>query len=65
MSRPCDLRDRLVMGLVSGAWVASTVYLFKFHTDLNFATWATFSGTVTCVYHWLCVHDDKIPDNNP
>lgn len=50
------------MGLVSVAWVAATVFLFVHHSDMNFATWATFSATVTGVYHWTTVHDDKTPD---
>lgn len=57
-----DLRDWLVMGLVTIAWVAATVFLFKYHTEMDFATWATFSATITGVYHFLCVHDDKVPD---
>jgi hypothetical protein len=50
------------MGLLSGAWFASTVFIFKYHTEINFATWATFSGAIISAYHWLIVRDDKTPD---
>lgn len=57
-----DYRDHVVMTLVSCAWVAATVYLFMFHSDVNFATWCGFSATICGVYHWLTIRDDKQPD---
>lgn len=65
MTRIRDLRDHVVMVLVSSAWIASTVYIYKHPSDMNFATWATLCGTMTGFYHFMCVRDDKIPDNNP
>lgn len=50
------------MVLVSSAWVASTVFIFKHASEINFATWSTFSGAIISAYHWLCQRDDKTPD---
>lgn len=50
------------MVLVTGAWVASTVYLFRHPSDMNFATWATLCGTMTGFYHFMTVKDDKTKD---
>jgi hypothetical protein len=50
------------MVLVTGAWVASTVYLFRHPSDMNFATWATLCGTMTGFYHYMTQRDDKTPD---
>jgi len=60
--QPRDYRDWLVMTLVTVAWGVATVFLFQHATEMNFATWAAFSGTTTGVYHWLCVKDQKMPD---
>jgi di/tricarboxylate transporter len=57
-----DLRDILVFVLVTAAWVFSTVYLFDHPTDTNFATWAGLCLTITGVYHWICMKDDKEKD---
>jgi hypothetical protein len=59
-----DFRDDAVMGLVTAAWISATVFLFIHPSEVNFATWATFSATICGVYHWLCVFDDKRPDAN-
>ena len=58
-----DLRDIWVVLAVSAAWVFSTIYLFRHPSDMNFATWAALCTTVTGVYHWICMKDDKIPDH--
>lgn len=57
-----DFRDDAVMALVTAAWIAATVFIFLYHTEVNFATWATFSATICGVYHWLTISDDKRPD---
>lgn len=57
-----DFRDYFVGGLVAVMWAAATVYLFKFHSDANFVTWAGICGTMTCVYHWLNIRDSKEKD---
>jgi hypothetical protein len=62
MTTSWDLDDWFVALLVAGAWVASTVFLFLHHSDLNFATWATFGATIVGVYHFLSVRDDKEKD---
>lgn len=58
-----DLTDWLIAFLVTAAWIAATVFLFIHPDPLNFATWATVSGTLVGVYHWLRVRDDKIKDS--
>jgi hypothetical protein len=57
-----DLRDHLVMTIVTGAWVISTWFLWEHPTDVNFATWAGFGATMTGTYHWLNLRDDKEKD---
>lgn len=50
------------MALVTGMWIAGTVFLFKFHSETNFVTWAGLGVTMTGVFHWLTVRDAKQPD---
>ena len=57
-----DCRDIVVMGIVTLAWGAATVFLFKHPDVANFATWAGFAATITGVYHWTCYLDSKRPD---
>ncbi len=62
MKKLSDLRDVFIFVMVSAAWIAGTVYLFYNRTDLNFATWATFSATILGAYHWISMRDDKEKD---
>ena len=57
-----DARDWFVMGLVAVAWTAATVFLFLHHSDMNFVTWAGVCTTMTGVYHWITVRDQKVSD---
>jgi hypothetical protein len=57
-----DFRDWFVIAMISAAWVAATVFIFKHWDPLNFATWATFSGTAIAGYHWLMIKDSKQED---
>ena len=57
-----DYRDTFVLMMVSGGWVAATVFLFLYPTQMNFATWAALVATVGGIYHYLCVSDDKRED---
>lgn len=57
-----DARDWFVMGAVTAAWMASTVYLFIHPSEPAFATWAGLAATMTAAYHFLIVSDDKRPD---
>ena len=57
-----DLDDWIVMLIVTAAWVASTVFLFKHPDPANFVTWAGFGATEVGVYRWLTIADDKKPD---
>jgi hypothetical protein len=58
----CDLRDWVVILLVSAAWAAATTYLFKHPSDGNFVTWCGLALTITTAYHWLVYFDSKRPD---
>lgn len=57
-----DLDDWFVAALVTTAWIFSAVFLWRHPSDLNFATFATLSGTLVGVYHFLSVKDDKSED---
>jgi hypothetical protein len=52
-----DIRDGLIGAIVAAAWVAATVYVFEFHSDLNFATYAGLCATMTGFYHWIVSKD--------
>jgi len=57
-----DFRDWFILLLVSGAWIASTAYLFMFHSDANFAIWGGITTTITGAYHFLVIKDSKQAD---
>lgn len=57
-----DWDDWCVLAIVTGAWIASTVFLFKHPDDPNFATWAGLAITMTGTYKWLSDRDDQTPD---
>jgi membrane protease YdiL (CAAX protease family) len=57
-----DVRDWLVMCIVTCAWLASTVFLFLHPDPANFATWAALGATMTGAYHWICYRDQKEAD---
>ena len=57
-----DIRDHIVMVIVTVVLAFGTVFLVKHPTDGNFLTWAGLVATVTGLYHFLCVFDDKRPD---
>lgn len=59
-----QLKDYLVMVIVTAAWVAGTTYIFVHPSDVNFATWAAMAATMGGLYHWLTVYDDKRPDDH-
>jgi hypothetical protein len=57
-----DAKDWFVMLLVAGIWIASTIYIFKHPDGGTFATWAALAATIGGIYHWLTIHDSKVPD---
>lgn len=58
-----DWRDVAVLTLVSAAMASATVYLFKHPSDAAFGIWGTIFTTTVTAYHWLVMHDDKVPDH--
>lgn len=56
------LDDWIILGIVTTAWIVSTVFLFAHPTEANFATWAGFGATEVGAYHWLSIIDDTHPD---
>lgn len=57
-----NVRDWFVILLVALVWIASTVFLFLYPKEANFATWAAVCGTMTAAYRWLDLKDSKVPD---
>ncbi len=57
-----DYRDYFVLAVVTAGWLAATVFLFRYPSSVNFATWAGLVATVGGIYHYLCVSDDKRMD---
>ena len=58
-----DVRDWYVMLHMGGMLSASTWFVFL-HPQY-FPTWSMFVGTVGGVFHWLIIHDSKVPDASP
>lgn len=58
----CDLKDYFVMALITCGWGVSSVFLWIHPTDMNFATWGTFSAVVIAAYRWIDYKDSKVPD---
>lgn len=61
---PNDLRARdwFVIILIALVVVAGTVYLYRHPSDVNFGVWCSFITTIGSIYHWLVLHDQKVPD---
>ena len=57
-----DIRDQFVMASIICAWVVASVYLFIYHSDTAFGVWGTVCGTLTGLYHFLNIRDDKEKD---
>lgn len=57
-----DIRDWIIVISMAGIQVAATVFIFKHPETLNFATWATVTGTLAGSYHWANLKDSKTPD---
>ena len=57
-----DCRDTFVMGAVTAAWTAGTVWVFLHPSEGAFATWAGLASVMIGCYHWLTMLDDKRPD---
>lgn len=56
------LTDWFIMVKVSLMWTVATVYLFLHPSEGIFVAWCGFGATVTAVYHWLTIRDDKTAD---
>lgn len=57
-----DTRDWFVIGTVTAAWIASTIFLFIHPSGGSFASWCALGATMTGAYHWLVLLDSKRPD---
>jgi hypothetical protein len=56
------VQDWFVMILVALMWSFAGVILWIHYSDAAFGIWAGVCGTLTAVYHWLTVRDDKEKD---
>lgn len=57
-----DAKDWIVAVLHAISWTSATIYLWCHPSDINFATWCTYSAGVSTAYHWLLIKDSKIQD---
>lgn len=57
-----DLDDWIIMALVVAILVAGTIYIFIHDSDMVFGSWCGLVVTVTGVFHWLRIRDDKETD---
>ena len=57
-----DTRDWVVIGLMGAIQLAATVFVFAHPDVVNFATFATLTGTLITAYHWVIVKDQKEKD---
>lgn len=58
-----DLDDWIIMALVVLIMLAGTVYLFLHPAAAVFAAWCGLVTTVTGVFHFMRVKDDKEKDS--
>lgn len=57
-----DNRDWFIMGTISAAWTAATVYMFVHPSPATFCAWCGLCATMTGAYHYLNVRDQKEAD---
>jgi hypothetical protein len=57
-----DARDWVIIGLMAAIEGAAIAFVFKHWDPLNFATFATLSGTLISAYHWMVIKDSKTKD---
>jgi hypothetical protein len=57
-----EIRDWIVIAVITAMVAVASIYLFKHPSDMNFTTWC---GSITAfggIYHWLVYLDSKKPD---
>jgi hypothetical protein len=64
-AHPADFRDVAVLVLISAGFLASWFYVFMHPSDMAYATCVGGTGAWGCIFHWLTVRDQKIPDAPP
>jgi hypothetical protein len=57
-----DASDWAVLALVAGGFVASWAYVFMHPSDTAYGICVGGVGTFGGLFHFLTMHDDKIPD---
>lgn len=57
-----DFSDWFVMAGITAILISGTMFIYLHPSEVNFATWAGLMVTVTGVYHWLDIRDDKEKD---
>lgn len=57
-----DFTDWFVLISISAILGIGSAYIYIHPSDINFATWAGLCATVTGVYHFLDIRDDKVKD---
>ena len=62
MTKGWDLDDWIILILVTGALISATIFLFKHASTEVFVAWCGLIPTITGVYHFLSVKDDKSED---
>jgi len=58
-----DLSDWLILGLISGGFIASWTYVFLHPSEGAFGICVGGVGTFGAIFHGLRLHDDKTPDS--
>jgi membrane-bound metal-dependent hydrolase YbcI (DUF457 family) len=59
-----DIKTTIVMFFFMAIFTAATIYLFKFHSDSNFAVFVGGFTAMGCIMHWIVTYDDKHPDQH-
>lgn len=54
------MKDWYVMLHMGSVMMASTYFVFL-HPEV-FVQWSMFVGSIGAIFHWLVIHDDKVPD---
>jgi hypothetical protein len=57
-----DFTDVAVLTLISAGFLASWMYVFMHPGDTAYVACVGGTGAWGCVFHWLTIRDQKVPD---
>jgi len=58
-----DASDWIALALIGGGFIASWIYVFIHPSVTAYGICVGAVGTFGAIFHWICVLDDKKPDD--